>query len=31
MDNREHVLRREEQYLKKTKVIFGRPMKRLSR
>ena len=31
MKNRKHVLRREERYLKKTKVIFGRPMKRLSR
>ena len=30
MKNRERVLRPEERYLKKTKVIFGRPMKRLS-
>ena len=29
--DRERVLRREERYLKKTKVIFGRLMKRLSR
>ena len=31
MKNRESVLHREERYLKKTKVIFGHPMKRLSR
>ena len=27
MDNREHVLRREERFLKKMKMIVSRPMK----